>query len=60
VFLAQILESGKPSKILADSAYDSRDNFNLLSNLGIIPGKPRKISIVPKEWKRIKQRKSLE
>lgn len=44
--LSRVLEAGKPSKILADSAYDSRENFNLLASLGIVPGiKPRKVEI---------------
>lgn len=58
--LAQVLEAGKPSKILADSAYDSRKNFNLLSSLGIVAGiKPRKVYILPEEWERVKGRKRL-
>ncbi len=44
--LSRVLEAGKPSKVLADSAYDSRENFNLLASLGIVPGiKPRKVEI---------------
>jgi len=58
--VAQVLSIGKPSKLLADSAYDSRDNFNLLSKLGIIPGiKPRLVELMPKGWNRIKARKRL-
>lgn len=58
--LAQVLKAWKPSKLLADSAYDSRDNYNLLSNLGIMVGiKPRPIETIPKRWRRIKERRLL-
>jgi len=56
--LSQILKAGKPYKLLADSAYDSRDNFNILANLGIEPGiKPRKVEIMPEEWVSLKRKK---
>lgn len=58
--LKQALKVGKPSKLLADSAYDSRDNFNLLSRLGITPGiKPRSVDMLPKGWRPLWQRKRL-
>lgn len=54
----QALKFGKPSKLLADSAYDSRENFNLLTKLGIKPGiKPRKVEVMPKGWIDLKKRR---
>ena len=50
--LNDILKVGKPAKLLADSAYDSRESFNLLHKLGIEPGiKPRRVLLVPKAGK---------
>jgi hypothetical protein len=58
--LGQVLKAGKPLKVLADSAYDSRNNYNLLSNLGIIPAiKPRTVTTAPKGWKELRERKKL-
>jgi len=55
--LINSLKSGKPSKLLADSAYDLRENFNLLAKLGIEPGiKPRKVEVMP-GWIDLKKRR---
>lgn len=57
--LNQALASGGVSKLLADAAYDSKDNFNLLARLGIETAiRPRMMGKLPKGWKdlRLKDR----
>jgi len=57
-FKPLVKKSGRVKKVLADSAYDSRDNFYFLQKMGIEPGiKPRKIEVVPKGWIDLKGRK---
>ncbi len=57
--LGDALDIGSVTKLLADAAYDSRDNFNLLARLGIEPAiRPRKVRLAPDGWKdlRLKSR----
>lgn len=57
-FKPLVRDAGKVKKVLADSGYDSRDNFSFLEDNGIEPGiKPRKVETMPKGWIDLKKRK---
>ncbi|MCX6821909.1 MAG: IS5 family transposase [Candidatus Aenigmarchaeota archaeon] len=57
-FKSLVKGSGRVKKVLADAAYDSRDNFSFLKENGIEAGiKPRKVEVVPKGWIDLKGRR---